>query len=151
MGVAVVVDESVYQLEPEHGILYKGEAPSAKSGYKYAFVDTSNTANMEVSPESFTRNPVDGDSTLNEFFNRPSNYYKTKSLPQTLAPLDSINRIESELHIPNQILTIHIYGEQVAIDNLHTNSKDRELDVKLNVAYFGYVQLFERTTSEIGN
>lgn len=137
MNVAVVVDEVVYQLKPEHGILYKGEAPFPKFGYNYVYTEKSNENTAKIS-ESFVRLPSDNESTstVNEFFDRPYNTYNVKSLPQALPPLDSINRIESDLHIKNQIPTIHIYGDQSSIDSLHKNQK-ADLEFKLNVAYFG--------------
>ncbi len=138
MNVAVVVDKTVYMLKPEHGILYKGEAPPAKHGYSYAYIDDSSNSNSIKISESFIRSPLDvgSTSTLNEFFNRSSNSYNIKSLPQVLPPLESINRIESNLHLQNQIPTVHIYGDQLSIDNMHKNQQ-ADIDVKLNIAYFG--------------
>lgn len=140
MDVAVVVDNVVFPLKPEHGILYSGEAPPAKTGYNYAFVDG---ADIKIS-ESFQRSPLSLESsTLNEFFNRSSNVYNIKPLPQVFPPLEIIHRIKSDLHIQSQIPTIHIYGEQSTIDTLH-GSQLEDLDVKLNLAYIGYLNLFKK-------
>ncbi|KAI8090410.1 coth protein-domain-containing protein [Thamnidium elegans] len=142
MSVAVVVDKVTYPLEATFGILYKGDAPSATTGYHYAFVD-----NKEVKvSEPFTRPPLkDGLlTTLNEFFNRSISTYELNTLPQVLEPLSSIHRINSDLHIMNQIPSIHIYGNTSAIKYLKDNQL-QDYKVKLNVAYIGLdnVQVFE--------
>ncbi|KAG2237294.1 hypothetical protein INT48_009027 [Thamnidium elegans] len=142
MSVAVIVDKVVYPLEATFGILYKGDAPSATTGYHYAFVD-----NKEVKvSEPFTRPPLkDGLlTTLNEFFNRSISTYELNTLPQVLEPLSSIHRINSDLHIMNQIPSIHIYGNTSATKYLQDNQL-QDYKVNLNVAYIGLdnVQVFE--------
>ncbi|KAG2237296.1 hypothetical protein INT48_009029 [Thamnidium elegans] len=142
MSVTVIVDKVVYPLEATFGILYKGDAPSATTGYHYAFAD-----NKEVKvSEPFTRPPLkDGLlTTLNEFFNRSISTYELNTLPQVLEPLSSIHRINSDLHIMNQIPSIHIYGNTSATKYLQDNQL-QDYKVNLNVAYIGLdnVQVFE--------
>ncbi|KAI8090406.1 coth protein-domain-containing protein [Thamnidium elegans] len=142
MSVAVVVDKVAYPLEAIFGILYKGDAPSATTGYHYAFVD-----NKEVKvSEPFTRPPLkDGLlTTLNEFFNRSISNYELNALPQVLEPLPSIHRINSDFHIMNQIPSIHIYGNTSATKYLEDNRLE-DYKAVLNVAYIGLdnVQVFE--------
>ena len=130
MSVVVQVDDVFYPLQPEHGILYKGEGPDANTGYKYVYIN--DTDKIE---EGFTRLP--SFTIVNEFFNRSSNVYNLNTLPQVLSPLASIHRIDSELHIQNQIPTLHIYGDQASIDLLHANQTNEELSAQLNFAYIG--------------
>jgi hypothetical protein len=118
----VIVDNVPYPLSVDYGILYHGEAPSAKIGCDYAIIDTTNS-NTVSSFEPFLRPPFgEGEkSTLNEFFNRSIDKYDLVTLPQALEPLSSIHKIESDLHIPNQMPSIHIYGNTSVIDYLHQN------------------------------
>lgn len=131
--VAVVVDDISWPLVASSGILYQGEAPVAKQGYHYAILEE----NKQVSSsEGFSRTPVNS-NTDNEFFNRPLNTYQVATLPQVLSPLDSINRITSDLHLHNQIPTIHIWGNETAVNSLHENQSE-DIDVELNMTYIRY-------------
>ncbi|KAI8090408.1 hypothetical protein BDF21DRAFT_411202 [Thamnidium elegans] len=134
MSVAAVVDKVVYPLEATFGILYKGDAPSATTGYHYAFVD-----NKEVKvSEPFTRPPLkDGLlTTLNEFFNRSISTYELNTLPQVFEPLASMHLVNSGLHNMHQIPSIHIYGNTSATKYLEGNQL-QDYKAKLNVAYIG--------------
>lgn len=131
-SVVVVVDDISWPLASAFGILYQGEAPIAQTGYHYAILESNQQVNTT---EGFSRTPVP-ESTVNEFFNRASNQYEISPLPQFLAPLSSIDRIQSELHTLNQIPTIHIWGNETAVALLHENQSE-DLDVELNFTYIG--------------
>lgn len=136
MNVAVVVDQVAYPLEATLGILFKGDAPPATAGYHYAFIDNKD---VKVS-EPFMRPPLEKgvSTTVNEFFNRSISNYDLVTLPQVKEPLSTIKRINSDLHIPYQIPSIHIYGNTSATKFLMEDQLE-DNDVKLNVAYIGYV------------
>lgn len=135
MSVVVIVDKVVFPLLiVTSGIIHRGEAPSAKIGYTYAYVNTMSNA-VQIS-EPFSRSPLKEEKTLNEFFNRTISTYDVYSLPQVLEPLHNIHRIQSDLHIENQIPTIHLYGNTSATDYLHANQQE-DIDIKLTMTYFG--------------
>ncbi|GAN11375.1 hypothetical protein MAM1_0566c10934 [Mucor ambiguus] len=137
MSVAVVVDNTTYPLAAkasDGGLLYQGEAPVAQTGYHYAILDAMKQVNAS---EAFSRLPVMNKTTYNEFFNRSSNVYNVTSLPQILEPISAINRIESDLHLQDQIPTIHLWGNTTAIEALNGNQLDEDLNVELNMTYYG--------------
>lgn len=131
-SVVVVIDNTTWPLAVASGILYQGEAPIAKTEYYYAILDSNKQPNTA---EMFHRTPVKN-NTPNEFFNRTLNNYQVISLPQVLAPLPSINRIKSDLHVEGQIPSIHIWGNDTAVTYLHENQLE-DIDVELNFAYIG--------------
>ncbi|EPB83655.1 hypothetical protein HMPREF1544_09571 [Mucor circinelloides 1006PhL] len=135
MSVAVIVDNNIYRLTaPTSGaLLYTGSAPAAKSEYHYAIIDSVNQVNAS---EAFTRTPVLNESTTNEFFNRSISTHQLNYLPQVYEPVSVIDRIESGLHHLDQIPTIHIWGNQTAIDLLHKNQLE-DLEFELNLTYYG--------------
>lgn len=135
-SVVVVVDNTTWPLNAasSSSILYQGEAPVAQSGYHYAIVDGNKQVNAT---EGFSRAPiVDGKQTVNEFFNRSLNSYQFSSLPQVLPLLPVINRVKSDLHIQGQIPTMHIWGNETAVNYLHQNQLE-DVDVELNLTYIG--------------
>jgi hypothetical protein len=79
------------------------------------------TSNAVQFSESFVRVPLKEVLSLNEFFNHSLSTYGIGSLPQILEPSQTINKIQSDLHIANQIPTIHIDENVSAIDYLHAN------------------------------
>ncbi|KAI8880086.1 coth-domain-containing protein [Backusella circina FSU 941] len=139
MSLFVIVDNVSFPLQSSSGILFKGEAPAAKYGYQYALFK-----NDEISvSEPFLRDPI-SENTVNEFFNRSRNTYDISPLPQVFPSIPIINKIKSDLHKDGQISTIHLWGEQAEVDNLHNNQLD-DIKVKLNMDYIGLenVQSFE--------
>ncbi|CEP14944.1 hypothetical protein [Parasitella parasitica] len=143
MSVAVVVDNNTYILGASESatLLYSGNAPIAQVGYHYAIV---NSANQIHATEAFSRAPFQGESTENEFFNRSLSTHQLSSLPQVYKQMPYVNRIESDLHILNQIPTIQIWGNQTEIDMLHKEQL-QDLKFKFNVTYYGLndIQTFE--------
>lgn len=136
MSVAVIVDGSPYPLTaPATGdLLFSGSAPAAKSEYHYALLNSANQVNAS---EAFTRVPVLNESTTtNEFFNRSMSTHQLASLPQVYEPAPVIDRIDSNLHQLGQIPTIHIWGNQTAVDLLHENQLE-DLEFELNLTYYG--------------
>jgi hypothetical protein len=131
MSLSVIVDNISFPLQSSSSILFKGEAPAAKHGYQYAIF---NNGELRTS-EPFLRDPV-SENTVNEFFNRSKNTYDITPLPQVYSPLPIINKIRSDLHRDGQIATIHLWGEQDEVDNLHNNQLD-DIKVKLNMDYIG--------------
>lgn len=131
-SLAVVIDNKTWPLFVTHGILYQGKAPIATTGYYYAILENDNQPNAT---EAFYRTPSQN-NTPNEFFNRSSNIYQVLTLPEILAPLPSINRITTDLHIEGQIPSIHIWGNVTAVKYLHENQLE-DLNVELNFTYIG--------------
>lgn len=135
MAIAVVVDNQTYSLfnnKENSGILYSGEAPVSQFGYHYAILDA---RQQPSATESFSRAPMQED-TVYEFFNRSANTFNVSSLPQIYTPIS--DRIESQLHNRSYIPTIHIWGNNTAVEALHQNQSTNELEVKLSMTYYGY-------------
>lgn len=134
--LGVIVDDSFYPLTGTSDVstlLHYGDAPISTSGYKYAFAQSDN--NQIIETENFTRTNNENETTLNEYYGRAWNSYdKLKELPTILPPLPIINRIESDLHIENEIPTIHLFGSQEDIDNIHNNQMS-DIDIHLNMTY----------------
>ncbi|KAG2204353.1 hypothetical protein INT47_009395 [Mucor saturninus] len=139
-SLAVVIDNTTWPLYETYGIIYQGKAPIATTGYYYAILENDKQPNVT---EAFHRTPSQND-TVNEFFNRTSEYHQVLSLPQMLPPLPSINRIDTNLHIQGQIPTIHIWGNASAVKYLHEKPLE-DISVRLNFTYIGLhnVQTFE--------
>ncbi|OBZ83443.1 Inner spore coat protein H [Choanephora cucurbitarum] len=133
-SMAVVVDNMTYPLatDKDTSTLHIGQAPIAKSGYRY--IKTNN--NLTGSIESFLRKPV-FESTAYEFFNRTWNTRQVAKLPQLYKPLGAIHRIQSDLHKDGQIPTISIEGAQADFDVLHHNITCKDCKVNTNVTYIG--------------
>ncbi|GAN05825.1 conserved hypothetical protein [Mucor ambiguus] len=148
--IAVIVDDQVYPLasvSKKSQLLHTGDAPAAASGYKYAVIDKANPSNI-IDQESFTRAPVTEDKTLNEYYGRFWNTMNLTQLPTIMDPLPIIDRIESKLHIDGEIPTIHITGNQSAIDNMH-KQQYADIDVEgLSMTYISPhdVQSFDDVT-----
>lgn len=138
MSVVVVVDKAIFPLKVSSGILHQGDAPPAKVGYNYGYVVGINATLQILEP--FVRAPFRGESSPNEFFNRSVSIHDIHGLPKIFNPLQNIHRIQSDLHQENQIPTIHLYGNTSATKYLHENQQE-DIDIKLNMAYFGYVLL----------
>ncbi|KAI8875992.1 coth-domain-containing protein [Backusella circina FSU 941] len=130
--MGVVVDDQVYPLSTSEktSLLHTGEAPIASQGYSYALLKEGDI----VIPENFTRAPVESD-TVNEYFNRSWNKWELDQLPIVLPPLPIIDRIDSDLHIDGQIPTIHFVGNQSALDYLHDNQANEDIEVSVNMTY----------------
>lgn len=125
-----------FPLSNSYGILFQGEAPNAKSEYKYAI-----TVNQTTIQEPFSRPPLKDQqqtSTFNEFFNRSTNIYPVVSLPKVMQPLSIIHKVKSDLHLEGQIPAIHIHGNQTAMDYLQGKQLE-DLEVKMSVTYIRYV------------
>lgn len=139
--MGVIVDGKSYPLtsvSKESKMLHSGKAPVATSWYKYALLDKANTSNI-VGQEDFNRNPVTDDNTLNEYYGRSWNTMNLTQLPTIMDPLPIINRIKSNLHIDGEIPTIHITGNQSAIDYIHANNY-KDIDVNgLRMTYIRFV------------
>lgn len=127
-GMVVVVDDKPYPLHisSSSSLLFSGSAPHPEKAYHYAKVDS--TGNI-LEKEPFDREPFEGDATPNEHYNRTWNTWKIPQLPQVLDPLPAIHRIDSKLHIDGEIPTIHITGDDQAIQNMHKHEKD---DIQVN-------------------
>lgn len=141
--IAVIVDDQLYPLtsvSKKSQLLHTGDAPAAASGYKYAVIDKANPSNI-VDKESFTRQPVTDDKTLNEYYGRSWNTMNLTQVPTIMDPLPIVDRIESKLHTDGEIPTIHFTGNQSAIDNMHKNQY-AEIDVEeLSMTYIRYVHI----------
>lgn len=134
-SMGVMVDNVTFPMFLNHtngtDILYSGEAPTAKSDYKYIRF----FSNKSSVTEPFNRQAVIH-NTPNEFFNRSWNTYDISTLPIIYPPLPAIHRIKTHLHSAGQIPTIHLIGNQTALDQMHQNST-ADLTVITNVSYVG--------------
>lgn len=146
-SMGVVVDNVTYpmSLNSTNGtdILYSGDAPVAKSNYRYVRF-FSNQTNIT---EPFDRQPSDYD-TSNEFFNRTWNTYDISRLPIIYPPLPAIHRIKTDLHTAGQIPTIHLVGNQTLLDQMHQNSTE-DFSVITNVTYVGLKDVFSFKKAEL--
>ncbi|KAI9484207.1 MAG: coth protein-domain-containing protein [Benjaminiella poitrasii] len=148
--VGVIVDDKLYQLTAvsESAILlHTGEAPIASRGYKYAILSKNDST--IVREESFTRSPANYD-TINEHYGRSWNRKQLNQLPTIMNPLPIIHRIESDLHIDGQIPTIHIIGNQTALDEIHSK-RNEDIEIKMNMTYISLdnVKTFDNVTFAI--
>lgn len=138
--LGVIVDDKLYSLEKvdkSSSLLHYGKAPVAESGYKYAIIQKDDKQVIHM--ENFTRSTSQED-TLNEYFGRSWNTFPNiTKIPNILPPLPIINRIDTNLHIEGQIPTIHLIGNQTAIDYMHNNQLE-EFKVDLSMAYIRYLQ-----------
>ncbi|KAI9480423.1 MAG: coth protein-domain-containing protein [Benjaminiella poitrasii] len=151
-SVVVLVDDKAYPLKASEksALVFCGEAPNSQNGYRYALVDSSRQ-NVISTVEAFTRSPLHNiSSTPNQFFNRTHDINVLHRLPQILDPLPSIHRIKSDLHILEQIPTIHIHGSQEAVDLLHKDQLD-DSSVKMDVSYISLNDIynFEEVTVSV--
>lgn len=140
VSMAVVVDDKVYPLHQSNltSLLYTGDAPAPSQGYYFA--KTSDGQHV-TEREPFTRN-LDGrpgDDIYYEVYNRSVNAHPMKDMPQYLEPLESIHRIDSDLHRYNEIATVHFTtANQSAIDYMHTNVT-ADFQVVCNMTYIRLV------------
>ena len=127
----MVVDNKTYPLvqSPFDNMTYYGSGPVASDGYFYAEVLANNRIERR---ELFTRSPSQYDTPY-EFFNRSQNHWEITPLPQLYEPL--FDRMPSDLHIDGEIGTIHITGNQSALDELHENALDEELYAITNMSF----------------
>lgn len=133
-ALGVIVDNDLYPLTTVDSIstlYHTGDAPRAHLGYRYAIIDKN--GDIIIEEENFSRSPVIEDSTLNEYYNRSWNTMNVDKLPVIMEPLPILNRIQSDLHLEGQIPTIHITGNQTAIDIIHNNAREdiRVPDIKI--------------------
>ena len=130
--MGVIVDNVTYPLELSlpSTILYTGNAPIAKPGYRYTKIIKIDNSTIS---EPFLRPPIET-NTLNEFFNRTWNKKQTVSLPTVYKPLSSIHRISSNLHHEGEIPTIHIIANESEIAAMH-NNYTQDIEVKASLSY----------------
>lgn len=139
-SMSVVVDNVNYPLESNKTfpIIFSGKAPLAQSGYSYAKMYASNDSSLM---EPFLRQPV-SESTPHEFFNRTWNTHENGKFPQVYSPLDTIHRIESNLHKDNEIPTIHIVGNATMLNLMQTNTTS-DMSVDTNISYVSLHDAFQ--------
>ncbi|KAI8991221.1 coth protein-domain-containing protein [Mycotypha africana] len=137
--LAVVLDNhQVYPLNDTSKatpLLHMGQAPRPLNEYKYGILDKH--TNDIISQEPFTRHLPSSNtsSTLNEHFNRTWTVADEYQLPSVFEPLPVIHRIDSKIHIPGQIPTIHIMGNSTGIDYMQSHQLT-DIDVEgLKMAY----------------
>lgn len=136
VSMAVVVDDKVYPLHQSNltSLLYTGDAPTPSQGYYFA---KTSDGHHVTEREPFTRS-LDGrpgDDVYYEVYNRSVNAHPMKDLPQYLEPLESIHRVDSDLHRYNEIATVHFTtANQSAIDYMHTNVT-ADFQVVCNMTY----------------
>ncbi|CEG69286.1 hypothetical protein RMATCC62417_05386 [Rhizopus microsporus] len=131
-SMGVIVDNVTYPLElsSPSTILYTGNAPIAKQGYRYTKIIKIDNSTIS---EPFLRSPIET-NTLHEFFNRTWNKKQIVSLPTVYKPLSAIHRISSNLHREGEIPTIHIIANESEIAAMH-NNYTQDIEVKANLSY----------------
>ncbi|KAI7904955.1 coth protein-domain-containing protein [Cokeromyces recurvatus] len=130
-SVFVIVDDVTYPLyfDTTSSLVFRGEAPIAKYRYKYGYTDHSNLISVS---EHFHRSPLSNVTTTpNHFFNRENDVYNLDHLLQYVS--SSLSR--PNLHILEQIPTIHLQGDQKAIDTMHNNQLGDGASVKMKISY----------------
>ncbi|KAJ8652679.1 hypothetical protein O0I10_011686 [Lichtheimia ornata] len=150
--MAVVVDDKVYPLHQSNltSLLYTGDAPTPSQGYYFA---KTSDGHHVTEREPFTRS-LDGrpgDDVYYEVYNRSVNAHPMKDLPQYLEPLESIHRVDSDLHRYNEIATVHFTtANQSAIDYMHTNVT-ADFQVVCNMTYIrgDEIQTFDDVELEL--
>ncbi|CEG76210.1 hypothetical protein RMATCC62417_11139 [Rhizopus microsporus] len=130
--MGVIVDNVTYPLElsSPNTILYTGNAPVARQGYRYTKIIKIDNSTIS---EPFLRSPIET-NTLNEFFNRTWNKKQVASLPTVYKPLPFIHRISSDLHREGEIPTIHIIANESEIVAMH-NNYTQDIEVKASLSY----------------
>ncbi|KAI8981845.1 coth protein-domain-containing protein [Mycotypha africana] len=141
--MGVIVDNITYVLRPnvDSPIIHSGEAPVAALGYHYIEFDQNNNTRAEP----FLRSPSQ-ENTAYEFYNRTQNTYPIAELPVLYAPLNTINKVKSDLHPENQITTIHIQGDNAELHKLHKSNMTEDFGVHTNVTFItlNHIQKFEK-------
>lgn len=135
-SVGVLVDGRLFLLRPTsyEPLLHKGKAQDPAMSYKYVILDEQHRI---IESESFNRRLDAGDDvTVHDCFNRPINVHNIVTLPKVMPDLAPIRRIKSDLHIPNQIPTIHIRGNQTLIDYMHGNQLE-DITIDVAMSYIG--------------
>ncbi|CAO3678535.1 hypothetical protein G6F70_004770 [Rhizopus microsporus] len=131
-SMGVIVDNVTYPLElsSPSTILYTGNAPVARQGYRYTKIIKVDNSTIS---EPFFRLPIET-NTLNEFFNRTWNKKQIVSLPTVYKPLSAIHRISSNLHREGEIPTIHVIANESEIAAMH-NNYTQDIEVKASLSY----------------
>ncbi|KAI7894227.1 coth protein-domain-containing protein [Mucor mucedo] len=150
-NLGVIVDDQMYPLSNNNEatpLLHRGQAPISSTGYRYAIL----SRHQVLDVENFTRHCSSDNIQKNDYYGRSWNsYHNLTKLPTLLPPLDIMDRIQSSLHIDNEIPTIHLYGNKTEIDNMHHQQTDRAMRVELNMAYISPkdVKVFKNITLSI--
>ncbi|KAI7894225.1 coth protein-domain-containing protein, partial [Mucor mucedo] len=150
-NLGVIVDDQVYPLSNTNEatpLLHRGKAPICSTGYKYAIL----SSHQVLDTENFTRPCSSDNIQANDYYGRSWNsYHNLTRLPTLLPPLDIMDRIQSDLHIENEIPTIHLYGNQNEIDYMHHNQVNKTVRIKLNMAYISPkdVKIFKDITLSV--
>ncbi|KAI9283280.1 coth protein-domain-containing protein [Sporodiniella umbellata] len=145
-SMAVIVDNVAYPLvsNSTFPILYSGKAPQAQSGYHYAKLYSNSEERVE---EAFLRQSVNS-STPHEFFNRTWNTHENAKFPQVYPDLESIHRINSNLHRDNEIPTIHIVGNNSALDRMHQKIQEN-VTVAATISYLSLHDAYQFQDVEV--
>ncbi|KAI9283277.1 coth protein-domain-containing protein [Sporodiniella umbellata] len=145
-SMAVIVDNVAYPLvsNSTFPILYSGKAPQAQSGYHYAKLYSNSEERVE---EAFLRQSVNS-STPHEFFNRTWNTHENAKFPQVYPDLESIHRINSNLHRDNEIPTIHIVGNSEKLTLVNSNITS-DVSAKVDMSYISLHDAFQFKDVEI--
>jgi hypothetical protein len=142
-SLGVVVDNQIYTLDvsDKSPLLHSGHAPAARTGYKYVILDNDG---IRIQQENFTRTPVSED-TYYEHYNRTWNFMEVDTLPNIMDPLPIIHRVKKDPHFEGQIPTIHITGNQSAMDFIHSNPRE-DVKINMNITYIRYPFLHRNTS-----
>ncbi|KAG2193331.1 hypothetical protein INT47_012478 [Mucor saturninus] len=150
-NLGVIVDDQVYPLSNNNEstpLLHRGQAPISSTGYKYAIISSHQVLDIE----NFTRPCPSDNIQTNDYYGRPWNSYPNLTrLPTLLPPLDIMDRIQSDLHIENEIPTIHLYGNQTGIDYMHHHQLDRTVRIELHMVYISPkdIKVFKNITLSV--
>ncbi|KAI7877898.1 coth protein-domain-containing protein, partial [Mucor mucedo] len=147
-SMSVVVDDVAYPLKSNstYPIIFSGEAPIPKSGYRYA--KTANSTGEQLL-EPFLRSPQAIESTPHEFFNRTWNKHSNARIPQVYSATSPRDRVVSSLHKDDEIPTIHFIANQTALDLMHHSSEADPVTVNTTVSYVSLEDAFQFKNVEL--
>jgi hypothetical protein len=137
--MGIVVDDYIYGMRPifPGSALYRGEAPSGKP---YRYVKLKSQTSDIVENEPFERQPPASGTPLNEFYGR--NWTTKEELDFPKLPFQQgFNRLESDLHLHDEIPTIHIQANPEDIKHIHTFYL-QDIAVQANITYIRCVFQF---------
>ncbi|CAO3626633.1 unnamed protein product [Cunninghamella blakesleeana] len=146
IGVALVDINRFYPLDVsgQSNIIYTTTVPNdafqGNQTLRYKYVkfepDTQKILDAEPFIRTFSLSSEPSTTTLttlNEFYGREQPFHETKTFPSIVdnnSFYQGFHRAPNQLHKNNEIITIHLTGEDDAFANIHENYLD---DLKINV------------------
>ncbi|KAI8874680.1 hypothetical protein K501DRAFT_204232, partial [Backusella circina FSU 941] len=134
--MGIVVDDYIYAMRPifPGSALYRGEAPSGKP---YRYVKLKSKTSEIIENEPFERQPPDSAAALNEFYGRNWTIKEVLEFP-TLPFPHGFNRLQSALHLHDEIPTIHVMADPEEVKRIHQYYL-QNIAIEANVTYIRFV------------